>query len=363
MFQYTIEFAIALSSVLSINIVDDTSGDMKIQLIGLGNVGKKLINLIAEKRRQLVACGHAIDVVSVSDSKGTAIDKNGLNLEETLRYKELEWKGFAKYKRGYTAVDAVADVESDAVVELTPSTFSGEPGLSNIKTALTAKKHVVTANKGALVKAYKELVTVAREHGVELRYEATVAAHLPVFCLVESCFKADELQSVTGILNATTNYVLGEMEKGRNFQHALKKAIEAGWAETDCSDDIDGIDAARKTVILANALFNVDARLEDVQIEGIRHVEPLIKEAGKNNKKVKLICRIAKVNRRLEMSATPHQVSLSDPLATVNRGDMGIMFHFKTSDDIFVSARFLGPKQTAYAVLNDLLKIETETAD
>ena len=334
---------------------------MKIQLIGLGNVGKSLVELIAEKKKLLETRGHMIDIVSVSDSRGTAIDKNGLNPEEILKHKEHEWKGFQEYRRGYGTAEVIANVESDAVVELTPSTFSGEPGLSNIRAALAERKHVVTANKGPLVKAYRELVSMARENGVKLRYEAAVAAHLPVFCLLESCFKADELLSLRGILNATTNYIIGEMEKDKDLQHALERAIEAGWAETNHSDDIDGIDAARKTVILANALFNADARLEDVQVEGIRHVEGLLKEAKKNNKKVKLICRIAKTNNKLEMTVQPGQVSLNDPLATVNQGNMGIAFRLRTCQEIFVSAQFLGPKQTAYAVLNDLMKIEPET--
>jgi len=348
--------------VPNINTVQNTDASVKIQLIGLGNVGKGLLELIAEKETLLRAQGHTIEIVSVSDSSGTAIDKNGLTPKEILKHKELGWSGFSKYCRGYSAVDAIADAEGDVVVEVTPSTLSGEPGLSNIKAALTAEKHVVTANKGPLVVAYRELVKMAEARNVRLLYEATVAAHLPVFCLVESCFKADELQRVRGILNATTNYIIGEIEKGKDFQEALEKAIRAGWAETNYSDDVDGVDAARKTVILANALFSADAKLENVQTEGIRHVEGLIKEAQEHNRKVKLVCEIAKANNKLEMTVQPKQVSLNDPLVTVNKGNMGIAFNFKTSGDIFVSAQFLGPKQTAYAVLNDLLKMETETA-
>jgi homoserine dehydrogenase len=335
---------------------------MKIQLIGLGNVGRSLVELIAEKKALLKSHGHTISIVSVSDSKGSAIDKEGLSPEEILKFKKLEWKGFPKYCKDYSASRAITQVESDAVVEVTPSTLSGEPGLSNIKAALNAGKHVVTANKGPLVVAYRELVETAEAHNVRFLYEATVAAHLPVFCLVESCFKADELQGIRGILNATTNYMIEQMEKGKTFQEALKKTIKDGWAETNYSDDIDGVDAARKTVILANALFNADSKLADVQTRGIRHVENLMKEAQKHTAKVKLVCEIAETNNKLKMTVQPKKVSLNDPLATVNHGNMGIVFRFKTSRDIFVSAQFLGPKQTASAVLNDLLKIETESA-
>ena len=330
---------------------------MKIQIVGLGHVGQSLIELVDEKEELLKSRGLVLSVVSVSDSKGTAVDEKGLSLREILRYKPLGWKGFSKFMGGFTAADAVREIESDVTVELTPSTLNGEPGLSNIKAALAAKKSVVTANKGPLVIAYRELVSAAKENGVKLLFEATVGAHVPVFCMVESCFKADEIQRVKGILNATTNYVIGEMEKGKSFQEAITEAVRAGWAETNYSDDVDGIDSARKLVILANALFSANASLKDVNVEGIRHVETLVNTARDDNRKVKLICEIAKNMDKLEMTVSPQIIAPDDPLATVNEGSMAIKYSFKTSKEIFVSAQFLGPKQTAYAVLNDIVRI------
>lgn len=128
------------------------------------------------------------------------------------------------------------------------------------------------------------------------------------------------------------------------------------------SDDVDGIDAARKLVIMANALFGEDAKLDDVKIEGIRHIEPLMDEARRQNRKVKLVCEITRDQRKLAMSVSPQQVAPDDPLATVNQGDMAIRFTFKTSKEIFVSAQFLGPKQTAYAVLNDIVRTNKKPA-
>jgi homoserine dehydrogenase len=335
---------------------------MRIQLIGIGHVGQSLIQLIEEKKKLLKLLGFDPCVVSISDSKGTAFDKRGLSPIEVLKHKMLGWKVFGKYVEGYSALDAIKGIESDTIVELTPSTPSGEPGLSNIRTALTARKNVVTSNKGPLVVAYKELMRLAEENGVKLSYEATVGAHVPVFCLIESCFKADELQSVRGILNATTNFVIGEMEKGKGFREAIEEAVKAGWAETNYSDDVDGIDAARKLVIMANALFGEDARLKDVKIGGIRRVETMVKEAREENKKVKLICEIKKNGDKLEMSVSPKKIPLGDAFATVNQGNMAIKYTFKTSKEIFVSAQFLGPKQTAYAVLNDIVRTSTKNS-
>jgi homoserine dehydrogenase len=334
---------------------------MKIQLIGFGNVGKNLVMLIKEKEDTLRSLKTPLRIISVSDSKGTARNAKGLDIDQILERKAAAWKGLSQYVEGYSAINAIDTLESDVVVELTPTTSSGQPGLSHIKTALMQKKNVVTANKGPLVVAYEELMKLAEKNHVRLLYEATVGAHLPVFCMVKSCFKADQLAHLEGILNATTNFIIGEMEKGRDFQSALNYAITMGWAETNYSDDVDGIDAARKVVILANSFFKSGARIEDVKIEGIRKVGQMLKEARRSHKRVKLICGISKKGNAVEMSVAPRLISSDDPLATVRGGDMALKFVFKTSKQIFVSAQFTGVRQTACAVLNDIIKIGTLT--
>jgi homoserine dehydrogenase len=330
---------------------------MRVQLIGFGNVGRNLARLIREKEETLELLGIPISLVSVSDSKGTAIDREGLELDEVLERRSGGLKILDKYVPNYSAIEAIKNMVSDVVVELTPSTFSGEPGLSHIKTALTTKKNVVTANKGPLVVDYKELVELAERNGVKLLYEATVAAHLPIFCMVDSCFKIDELLCLQGILNATSNSIIGEMENGGTFGEALKRAIKEGWAETESADDVDGVDAARKVVILANSLFKMNARLEDVKVRGIRDVEGLIEKAEPMNKKVKLLCEIAREGNKLKLSVGPKIIAKDDPLSTVNHGDMGLKLNFKKSQQVFVSVRFFGPEQTAQAVLNDIVRI------
>jgi len=330
---------------------------MRIQLIGLGNVGQSLIKLVVSNRKRLEAMGINLSIVSISDSKGTAVNEKGLNLNQVLKHKKLKWSGFNEYIDGYGALNAIREIASEAVVELTPSTQNGEPGLSNIKTAFLLGKNVVTANKGPLVVAYRDLKKTASERNVRFLYEATVAAHVPVFCMARSCFVADKTLKIEGILNATTNFIIGEIEKGRTFEEALNEAIRAGWAETNYRDDVDGIDAARKTVILANEFFEGEARLKDVNVEGIRGVEPMVRQATKSNKKVKLICEVAREGNRLRMSVLPQQIAMNDPLATVNHGGMGIKFNYRTSKEVFVSAQFGGPAQTAYAVLNDIIKL------
>ncbi|MGQ9781302.1 MAG: hypothetical protein ACUVQ8_03475 [Nitrososphaeria archaeon] len=330
---------------------------MKLQLIGFGNVGRSLLELIDGKRENLDSLGLRLDIVSVSDSKGTAIDEDGLEIEEVLEYKKSGWVGFSKYVRGYSALEAIRNIRADVVVELTPSTLNGEPGLSHINLALSEKKNVVTANKGPLVVAFRKLVDKAKQNDVKLLYEATVAVHVPIFCLLDSCFIVDEVLRVEGILNATTNFIIGEMEVGKSFQEALDYAIRSGWAETNFSDDIDGVDAARKVVILANTLYGIDSKLDDVKVKGIREIEPMIKQAACENKKAKLICEIWKEAGKVYMNVAPKLIPIDNPLSTVNHGSMGIKFTFKTCQEVFASAQFTSTTQTAYSVLNDIVKV------
>ena len=334
---------------------------MRIQVVGFGNVGKGLIALIDEKKEILRSLGVSLKVVSVSDSRGTACEKRGLDSGDVLRRKEDCWEGFKPYFEGYSALSAIRDLAAEVVVELTPSTPSGEPGLSHIKTALGQGKSVVTANKGPLVVAFEDLMNLAKRERARLLYEATVAAHLPVFCMIESCFRADRLVRVEGILNGTTNFIIGQMEKGRDFQTCLDHAIKEGWAETNYLDDVDGIDAARKIVILANSYFKRGVKLEDVKIDGIRNVGKMIEKAKSQNMRVKLICNISRGKVGIEMSVSPRFVASDDPFAAVNGGDMALKLFFETSQQIFVSAQFAGVKQTAYAVLNDIIKMASPT--
>jgi len=330
---------------------------MKLQLVGFGNVGRTLVLLIQEKKNKLASLGISLKIVSISDSKGTALSMKGLNPIQVLKHKNFQWNGFNDYILGHSAQDAIRNLEGDVVVELAPSTVSGEPGLSHIKTALARKKHVVTANKSPLVVAFEELTTLADKNHVRLLYEATVAAHLPVFCMAQACFTSDELMHLEGILNATTNFIIGEMEKGKDFQSSLEHAVNEGWAEQNCSDDVDGIDAARKVVILANSFFQRGVKLENVKVEGIRGVDHMIEAARKSHKRVKLVCEIVRKGRQVEMSVRPRLLSAEDPLAAVNGGDMAMKLTYKTAKRIFVSAQFTGVKQTASAVLNDIIKI------
>ena len=330
---------------------------MKVQIIGLGNVGANLLDLMNREKEHIISLGYNVRIISISDSNGTIINDNCLTLNEVMEYKKNGWRKCKQYIKDYDALESIKNIESDVVVELTPSTSNGEPGLSHIREALKCGKNVVTANKGPLVVAYDELVTLAKKNNVQLLYEATVAAHLPIFCLLRSCFTMDRVIKMKGILNSTTNYIIGEIESGKIFKEALDVAIKAGWAETNYSDDIDGVDAARKLVILANSIFGCGSKLEGVSVTGIRNVEKIIRDARNRGMKVKLLCELERGPRNVMMRVSPQMIALDDPLATVNKGDMGVKLTFRNSGEVFVSVKYNSPFQTAQAVLNDIINI------
>jgi homoserine dehydrogenase len=331
---------------------------MKVQIVGLGNVGRSLLELMLEEKAAISCLGLDFNVVSISDSNGSVIDEEGIDLKSVIDRKRGKWLGCEDYHIGYKAIDAIRSVDSDLVVELTPSTRSGEPGLSHIATSLKLGKNVVTANKGPLVAQYDYLRELSNGNGAKLLYEATVSAQLPIFCLLDSCFIVDKVEKLEGIFNATTNFIIGEVESGKTFEQALDHAIKAGWAETNYSDDVDGVDSARKLVILANTLYDSHSKLEDVEVKGIRGIEPLVNEARGLKKKVKLLCELSRVQGAVRMTVSPKMFPLDDPFATINQGNMGVRFTFKNSQEIFISAQFNSPRQTAYAVLNDMIKAD-----
>src|SRR6202035_1915351 len=148
-----------------------------------------------------------------------------------------------------------------------------EPAREYLLAAMRAGKDVVSANKQLLSQHGEELFETAREHGVRLRFEAAVAGAVPVVRLLEESLAATPIDSVHGIVNGTTNFILSEMAHGSSYVQALAEAQRRGFAEADPSDDVSGRDAAAKMAIIARLAFGTPVHLEDVRYEGIEHLQ------------------------------------------------------------------------------------------
>ena len=332
---------------------------MRVILTGYGVVGQSFARILLRRQSELIKnYGFHPKVVAIVDKGGAAVNPKGLNLEEmlSLKVKKDTVAASREYGRlGVPALDVIKSVEAEAVVEVTPTNVKdGEPGLSHIKTAFRARKHVVTTNKGPLALAMPVLTELAEYNKVYLRFSGTVGAGTPVLDLAKKCLLGDRIISIRGILNGTTNYILTEMdEKHITFQQALENAQKLGYAEAEPSMDIDGIDAACKLVIMANWIMNKKVTLKDVSVQGIRDVAPqALEEAAKKGCTIKLIGSIND-----DLKVMPAEISRNDPLS-VGGVLNAVTFVSEFAGEETVIGRGAGGMETASAVLRDLLGIK-----
>lgn len=321
---------------------------MRIALIGCGNVGKGFLSLLESRQNTLAEdYGFQPVITTILTRSGSAHDPTGLPLGAGL-------------KLGPVSISFEAALEvCDTIVELTPTdVLTGGPGLVHIRAALEAGRDVVTANKGPLVVAYRELDSLAQRKGCHFRFEGTVMGGTPCMVLGLETLKAAGVKSVRGIVNGTTNFILTTMEAGGSYADALKTAQDLGYAEADPTGDVDGWDAAAKAVILANTLMGGDLRINDVDRQGITGISAAnIAEARTAGERWKLIAQAAVEGGALKASVQPRRVKLNDPLALVGGGMNALTFSTEAIGDVTLMGAGAGGGATGFAVLSDLLKI------
>jgi len=337
---------------------------MRIVLIGFGVVGQSFARILIRREAALVKnYGFRPRVVAIVDKGGAAINPRGLDLEKMLSQKVEKGTVAASPEYGHiakSALDVIESVEAEALVEATPTNIKdGEPGLSHIKTAFKTGKHVVSTNKGPLALALPALTELADYNKVCLRFSGTVGAGTPVLELAKTCLLGDRIVSIRGILNGTTNYILTEMDEKRvTFQQALENAQRLGYAESDPSMDIDGIDAACKLVIMANWIMNKKVTLRDVSVQGIRDVTlQALEEASKKGCTIKLIASVEG-----NLSVKPTEISRDDPLSV--KGVLNaVTYVSEFAGEETLIGRGAGGMETASAILRDLLDIKQNLAN
>lgn len=253
-------------------------------------------------------------------------------------------------------LDALGSVEADVLVELTPTDLkTGEPGLSHVREALSKGMDVVTANKGPLVADARGLLALAAKSGGRLRFDGTVQGAVPSIALFDRTLAGNDVVRLDGILNGTANHILTRMaEEGLDYDVALHEAQELGYAEADPTYDVDGVDAAAKLVILANHVFGLDLKLDDVRRSGIRMVTPSAHAvAAREGYVLRLIASVdasghAEVGLRLVPKASDLDVG----------GVRNVLRWTTAKAGAFtVVGRGAGGPETATAVMSDLLSL------
>lgn len=336
---------------------------VRLAVIGLGNVGTRFLELV-QRKRDLIRQRYELDLIvtAAGDSSGGAEYFTALDISTILALKQ-SGKGMAAYPthgRGeMNMVELVRSCEADVLVENTLTNVKdGEPGLSTMREALQRKMRIVTANKGPLVLAYQELFALAKKQGVKILHSAAVCGGLPVVNLGRRDLGASDITKFEGVVNGTTNHILDAMARGDSFDAALKHMQELGIAEADPSLDVDGWDAANKLVIVANACLHRPTKLVEVRVEGIRGVTPeMIDEARAQGQVVKLVARAVKELGTWKLTVRPERLDASHPLALVPGGYMGVLYETDINGQIFARIREENPYPTAAAVLRDVINL------
>jgi len=245
---------------------------------------------------------------------------------------------------------------SDLIVELIGGT---DPARDYVLDALRAKRPVVTANKQLLAQHGEKLFDVAREAGVQLRFEAAVAGVIPIVRVIQESFGVTEIAKVFGIVNGTTNFILTEMAaSGAPFEQVLTRAQELGYAEADPSADVNGADAAAKMAILARLAFHTPVTLDEVAFEGIEQVKPddiaYAKELGLS---LKLLGVAERREGGISVRVFPCFLYAGHPLAPVEGPFNAVMVEAPEITEVTMSGPGAGGVQTASAVLGDVVSI------
>jgi homoserine dehydrogenase len=233
-----------------------------------------------------------------------------------------------------------------------------EPAYSYVKSALAAGKSVVTSNKELVSERGRELCALAREKGVHFKFEAAVGGGIPVIRPINKCLAANEISQVSGILNGTTNYILTEMINfGKSFEAALKEAQEKGYAESDPTADVEGIDAARKISILADLCFNKEVLPKYVRTEGISKISPEdIDYARAAGYRVKLIARAMRTGANsVTAFVEPQLVAKTHPLASINGVQNAVLIRGDAVGEVLLAGPGAGAYPTASAVVADII--------
>ncbi|NWF70372.1 MAG: homoserine dehydrogenase [Chloroflexi bacterium] len=335
---------------------------MKIALIGAGNVGQGLLQLLRDKGAALATeLGLHAQVVAVATRRhGTLYHPQGLDAAgvlDALAAGDLRhYPQSSGLARDWDAARIAREAQADTLIEASPTDLhSGQPALDLCLAAFASGKHVVLANKGPLAVAYHTLTDAARRANKLLRFEATVMGGTPSIRLAQQALAGCVIREARGILNGTTNYILTQMENGTSYVDALAQAQRLGYAEADPSADVDGWDAAGKALILAAALFGTTLRLDQMQVQGIRGLtRDNIFSAHQEGECWKLVARVTPEGG----SVQPQRLLISDPLANVKGITNAVTYVTDVLGEVTLVGPGAGGLQTGFALLSDLVDIQ-----
>ena len=335
--------------------------EYNLALIGFGNVGQGLAEILSTKAALLREKFDVdIRIVAICDLyKGSIADPNGFNPRALLDHvaEKGDLKEFSAPNNGWDASDTIKLSNANVLVELSYTDLTtGEPALSHMVQALESGMNVSTTNKGPAALHFPKLLELSRSHGGQIGVEGTVMSGTPALALGMKMLVAAGVTRIQGILNGTTNYILGEMESGADYAAALKDAQAKGYAEADPAGDVDGHDAAAKIVILANLMMGQSMTMADVSCVGIRGVtSEQIQAAKAENARWKLIGTLESIDGQIQGSVKPVKVDTMHPLYGISAATNAITYSSDLLGDVTLIGPGAGRIETGYAIIGDIL--------
>ncbi len=320
---------------------------VRIGVVGLGTVGGGVVRLLQRHRARYLA-SYGVDLRLQRACARSAAHVGELGLEPGVF--TTDWR------------DVVDDPEVDIVVELVGG---DHPATEIFEAAFAAGKHVVTANKAMLAHDMGRMAGLAHDAGVQLKCEAAAAGGIPIVEALERSFAGNEILTIAGIVNGTTNYILTRMEReGLSFDEALAEAQRLGYAEADPTADVDGWDAAAKMAILATIGFNTRVTLDDVStVEGIRSITAQdIAFAREFGYRVKLLGVARKTPAGLDVRVHPAMIPERHQLASVEGVFNAVYVVGDAVGETMLYGAGAGAFPTASAVMGDILALAAPLA-
>jgi homoserine dehydrogenase len=342
-------------------------------LIGFGHVGRRFVRLLAERRADLVRefdldarvvgiatrrHGAALATTGI-DAVGAADLVEGGQSLSVLHDARLGPPPATGVELIAVAANAGLATGRSVMVETTPlDIVDGQPATDHIRAAMRSGMHVVSANKGPVAFAHRELAVLANRFGVRYRFEGAVMDGIPVFNLVRETMPAVRILGFRGVVNSTTNYIISALEDGAEFDAALAEMQRQGIAEADPSYDVDGWDAATKVAALVNVLMDGVVTPRDVARDGIRALTgERVREVVARGRRVRLVASASRAAGEVEARVRVEELAEGDPLAQLRGMSNALLLDTDLLGRVGIVQLDGGLTQTAYALLSDLIAI------
>ncbi|NOW03113.1 homoserine dehydrogenase [Clostridium beijerinckii] len=314
---------------------------VKIALLGLGNVGRGVWMILNSNKEEIMKrCGYEVEVAKV-----LVRDKNkprGIEISDELVTTDFN------------------EILEDSSIKIVVEVMGGmEPAREYMLRCMENKKHIVTANKMLLATGGDELFEKADENGIMFSYEASVAGGIPIIKGIDESLTANKIETLYGIVNGTTNYILSKMElEGADFDDVLKEAQEKGYAEADPTSDIEGYDAQYKLAILASLAFGSKIDVKNVYREGITQIGAVDMKYAKEFKMgIKLLAIAKETNGKVELRVHPTMIPKKHPLSNVYDSYNAVFIRGNAVGDLMFYGRGAGDLPTGSAVVSDIVSI------